>query len=271
MQRAFSSRVNVGRSFAGLALTFSILLASAACTKAENATASENVASDAPEPNYAQRDGDTYMYIGDASEEDRKQGKSAPVISVRYLGGDSATQRLEVVDDYGAQIFVMECASPCKVAKQSFRDGTVSRLAIRPYSIMDAAFADAFAGFLTTAKAPVAAPANAVASDQPQAETASVSPASSDWRGKEGRCRLVVSGNSYIDGNCWIRLEGDGSFQIMSTDERYFAQLLRSGGDAIGHWNETPGSTRAHTTLGQMARDGACWSNAQAEICAWAA
>jgi hypothetical protein len=271
MRTASSLRVNIGHTFSGLAFTLLVLLA-AGCTEAENAEASaDNVASDTPKPNYAQRDGDTYMYIGEVSEDDRKQGKSSPVIAVRYVGGDNSTQRLEVVDDYGTQIFTMECAAPCKVAKQSFRDGTVSRLAITPYSIMDVAFADAFAGLLTRAKTPMAVPASAAPNNSAPVETSSIGPAASDWRGKAGRCRLVVSGNTYIDGNCWVRLERDGSFQIMSLDEKYFAQLLRSDGEAMGHWNETPGSTHAHTTLGNMTRNGACWSNPDAELCAWAA
>lgn len=93
----------------------------------------------------------------------------------------------------------------------------------------------------------------------------------SDWRGKRGTCRLVVGGTSYIRGACWIRMEDEGSFQITSLDERYFAQLWRSDTEAAGYWNATPDSTHAQTPLGEMERSGACWKNARAEICAWAA
>jgi hypothetical protein len=107
-----------------------------------------------------------------------------------------------------------------------------------------------------------------------------VSPPSTDLRvpttgeanllGKKGRCSLNVAGTTYIDGDCWIRLERDGSFQITSLDERYFAQLDRTGTEAVANWNEDPGSTHAHSTLGTMQRDGACWRNEEAQICAWA-
>jgi len=93
---------------------------------------------------------------------------------------------------------------------------------------------------------------------------------SSDWRGSRGRCRLVVNVATHIDGDCWIRLEDDGSFQIMSLDDKYFAQLNRSGREELGYWTETPSSTHAHTALGIMTRNGPCWSNVEAEICAWA-
>ncbi len=89
------------------------------------------------------------------------------------------------------------------------------------------------------------------------------------WKGKEGLCHLSVSGKSYINGICWVKLETDGSFQIMSRDESYFAQLDRSGGEAVGHWNETSGSNSAQATLGAMTRSGACWNNEEAKICAW--
>jgi hypothetical protein len=90
-----------------------------------------------------------------------------------------------------------------------------------------------------------------------------------NWRGKNGRCLLKISGKKFIDGQCWVRLETGGSFQIMSLNESYIAQLLRLDGEAIGYWNETAGSTHAHATLGVMNRSGACWKSRKAEICAW--
>lgn len=90
------------------------------------------------------------------------------------------------------------------------------------------------------------------------------------WRGKIGRCKLNVGSLQPIDGACWIRLDGDGSFQIMSMDEQIFAQLDRDGAAGVAFWNETPGASHAHASLGSMTRDGACWHNASAELCAWA-
>ncbi len=126
---------------------------------------------------------------------------------------------------------------------------------------------DAAANAVETAGAAVEAASQETSAAEPLADSST----SSDWRGKEGRCRLAIGGKNYIDGRCWVRLEPDGSFQIMSLDEQYFAQLLRDGPGGVGHWNKTPGSTHAHTTLGNMTRNGACWSNAEAAICAWAA
>lgn len=91
----------------------------------------------------------------------------------------------------------------------------------------------------------------------------------SNWRGKKGRCLLKISGKKFIEGQCWVRLETGGSFQITSLNESYIAQLLRTDGEAIGYWNETAGSTHAHATLGVMSRSGACWKSGKAEICAW--
>jgi cytoskeletal protein RodZ len=95
-------------------------------------------------------------------------------------------------------------------------------------------------------------------------------PASPDQLGKQGRCRLNVGGRIYADGQCWVRLDSDGSFQVMSVDQKYFAQLIRRDGEAKAVWNASPGSTHADSVIGYMTRHGACWSNAYGEICAWA-
>jgi len=100
-------------------------------------------------------------------------------------------------------------------------------------------------------------------------EASQPSEATVDWRGKPGHCRLRISGRSYIDGDCFIQLDADGSFQVMAQDESYFAQVLRYDSEAEGYWNEQAGSTHAQARLGPMHRNGACWENATAEICAW--
>ncbi|RYG90160.1 MAG: SHOCT domain-containing protein [Alphaproteobacteria bacterium] len=86
-----------------------------------------------------------------------------------------------------------------------------------------------------------------------------------------GRCFLQVDGKSYIDGECDIVLEADGSFDIQDQfgSPTYFAKVLRDGAEAQGYWNQYPGATRAHTDLGTLKRDGACWANDKARICAW--
>lgn len=94
--------------------------------------------------------------------------------------------------------------------------------------------------------------------------------AATDWRGKKGRCSLVVGNQTYIDGPCWISLDADGSFQITSLDGQYFALLFRDAGPPFGYWNGGPGSTHAQDPLGEMTRHGACWESDRGKMCAWA-
>lgn len=85
------------------------------------------------------------------------------------------------------------------------------------------------------------------------------------------RCRLRVRGLTRIDGPCRVRLDHDGSFQIAALEGGYFAQVLLTGDEAFGYWNETPDATHAHAALGALKREDACWKNRDAEICAWRA
>ena len=87
-----------------------------------------------------------------------------------------------------------------------------------------------------------------------------------------GECVLQVKGVSYIDGSCDVTMEKGGYFEVSSSSGRlYFAQIfVESDGSATGSWNGTsPGTTHAHSDLGALVRQGACWVNEQAKICAW--
>ena len=87
---------------------------------------------------------------------------------------------------------------------------------------------------------------------------------------KPGRCRLVVDGKTYITGACRIEIENGGSFQIYDLKKfGYFAYVNVSGNTAEGYWNEERGANHAHSPLGTLTRDGACWKNDRAKICAW--
>lgn len=90
---------------------------------------------------------------------------------------------------------------------------------------------------------------------------------------KPGKCLLVVDGKTYISGRCEIELykDGTGSFQITEIRKggRYFAQVLIDNNGASGYWNEERGANHAHTPLGELTRDGACWKNGRARVCAW--
>jgi len=86
----------------------------------------------------------------------------------------------------------------------------------------------------------------------------------------QGKCLLEVNGHAYIKGPCDIDVDKGGSFDIgTAAQTTYFAHVDVDGQTAEGLWNEEPGATHAHTPLGTLTRDGACWSNQTAKVCAW--
>lgn len=84
-------------------------------------------------------------------------------------------------------------------------------------------------------------------------------------------CLLEVGGQIYGQGNCdFDGFDSDGSFSITFPTSPYFAYVIvTSRGVADGSWNADPQSTHAHTPLGTLYRDGACWGNDYARVCAW--
>ncbi len=87
---------------------------------------------------------------------------------------------------------------------------------------------------------------------------------------KPGRCLLQVDGKKYISGACRIDIQKGGSFQIYDLKKHgYFAYVDVDGNTAEGYWNEDPMATHAQSPLGTLARDGACWQNERAKVCAW--
>ena len=89
---------------------------------------------------------------------------------------------------------------------------------------------------------------------------------------RTAKCLLEVDGKAFIDGQCDFRpLTGkSGDFQITSADGLYFAYLyVEKGRNGTGHWNEEPGAGHAHTPLGPLTRDGACWKSDTVKLCAW--
>lgn len=89
---------------------------------------------------------------------------------------------------------------------------------------------------------------------------------------RPAKCLIEVEGNAYVDGPCDFRkLSGDnGSFQITGETGKHFAYVYVEGDrTAAAHWNGILGENRAHNPLGTLTRDGACWSNATAKLCAW--
>jgi hypothetical protein len=80
-------------------------------------------------------------------------------------------------------------------------------------------------------------------------------------------CLLEVNGKAYIDGPCEFSSWEGGDFQILAGD--YFAYVYPSHDPANGYWNGTPEATHAHDALGELRRDGACWVNETAKVCAY--
>lgn len=93
-----------------------------------------------------------------------------------------------------------------------------------------------------------------------------------DAAARPATCYLEVGGQAFIEGPCDFETldSGDGSFRIMAQSGLYFAYLfVESPGRGVGHWNEEAGANHAHTALGILERDGACWISKTAQICAW--
>lgn len=88
-----------------------------------------------------------------------------------------------------------------------------------------------------------------------------------------GKCLLQVKNKKYLDGDCPIKMEDDGSFTI-GVDENapidYFAMVsLTDKNTADGFWNEDKGANHAQSPLGTLKQKGGCWQNKTAKVCAW--
>lgn len=116
----------------------------------DEATAAGNQAY-APTPEYSQKDGDTYVYVGDLSDEERQQGKSATVVSFRNLGLLGDVHTLEIIGDNDASMGTFECSAPCRVGKRTDVYGRVTREAVERDTILAAAFRDAANGLMEVA------------------------------------------------------------------------------------------------------------------------
>lgn len=90
-----------------------------------------------------------------------------------------------------------------------------------------------------------------------------------------GRCLLRVEGETLLSGTCNVLTYPDGGFSIgmVETDAEkpspYFASVNPDEGKMKGFWNGQRGATHAHTPVGTLRKNGACWENATASICAW--
>lgn len=85
-----------------------------------------------------------------------------------------------------------------------------------------------------------------------------------------GQCLLQVEGRKYLEGQCQIE-QSRTQLKIMPAGRRltYFATILIDEAEASrGYWNEERGANHAHSDLGELNRQGNCWVNATARVCA---
>ncbi len=101
----------------------------------------------------------------------------------------------------------------------------------------------------------------------PNTKKANTYPAAKQTPPNRKGCVLEVNGTKAINGACyWGNYGGvDGSFVMEANG--YFALIGIDTNGANGTWNETPGSTHAHSDLGDMKRDGKCWKNRNVRVC----
>ena len=98
---------------------------------------------------------------------------------------------------------------------------------------------------------------------------------------KEGRkvrkCLMEVDGKTYINGPCnFARHEEGGGFAIEGLNNRQIDRGIWPWSASVsaegGFWNNDGGYPASHqhdTFGGPMWREGACWVNARARVCAW--
>jgi hypothetical protein len=90
---------------------------------------------------------------------------------------------------------------------------------------------------------------------------------------KSGKCLLEVDNRPLLLGTCNIDMQADGSFSVGtsgSTSSTHFAFVqVNQNGSALGYWNGEERESHAHEPLGALKRQGACWTNDKAKVCAW--
>jgi len=96
-------------------------------------------------------------------------------------------------------------------------------------------------------------------------------PAVAQTANVQGRCLFVLDGKTILNGPCPIQLHRGGGFTVGSSQRGgYFAIVQPSGdGSADGYWNEDQFANHAHTSIGTLKRNDACWTSERAIICAW--
>lgn len=94
-----------------------------------------------------------------------------------------------------------------------------------------------------------------------------------DLTARRARCDLTIDGVSYMAGGCNFNFlprfadEPGGSFEIRRRG--YVVRVITNGdGTARGYFNGVRGRGRVNVRLGTLVRNGACWVNERAIVCA---
>lgn len=87
---------------------------------------------------------------------------------------------------------------------------------------------------------------------------------------RAGNCHFAVGGKAIIEGSCFVTGIGNGGFFIAKGlvnqgKMREKARLFSTGDSGVGIW-ERPSETG--TSLGNLRRQGSCWTNERVELCA---
>lgn len=98
-------------------------------------------------------------------------------------------------------------------------------------------------------------------------EVASKYPVAPQTPPNRKRCMLEVDGKKVIDGTCYWKQDSTDKNSFYIEGNRYFAYVWVTGSTASGWWNQTPDGTHAHASLGEMKRDGACWTSKTVRVC----
>jgi hypothetical protein len=94
-----------------------------------------------------------------------------------------------------------------------------------------------------------------------------------DLSARRARCELTIDGVNYMAGACNFNMlprfagEPGGSFEIRRRG--YVVRVITNGdGTARGYFNGMRGEESTRVRLGTLVRNGACWVNERAIVCA---
>lgn len=84
---------------------------------------------------------------------------------------------------------------------------------------------------------------------------------------KPARCRVHVPSGAALTGPCTFKKFSATEFEVTAPSIPYAAEVIRQDD---GHHGILIAPDGTRSDLGILTQTGACWNNAQAEICAWA-